>query len=568
CDPDHPKCEAALEHAWGLVLKELGSANGRFIKLVEGKSSEPAAANGGTIDLEELPSTGVTILEENAPEVDSISCGCGLRLELSGLLLKEHNFSCPDQLRGRKGGWYSRDGSAYTYTGATHESLGWPDWLDEWMIVNGIDLSYDCCLYQVYESGSAIGWHADDEVIFAVNGSILTVNLGGQVKFGLRCAAGCVLNDISGACKFEMPAGFQQDHKHCVREASEGRSSLTFRKLKGRPALQHGEGSSVSSDVSMNETELGPATDSEVGSGTDSIDIVTASSELKYQMGVTNWEIKSLKDDIDYLTVPMMGDGNCFWRSIAHCLGMDFNVVKQRCVGITMPDQGLQDELAQCALPNAFTTNAGVYAAVVCLRVNLRIWLPEERLLYKCTYPQSRRMCDLKLSNEHFEPLLIKNGCVVQAIAAALDRDIEEVVNVLDLQGDDDLTQELFKGKGLDFSMVEVVLQIFDIRGHVRNEGVDLLLNENGRLERFFDVTDDHMSFIPRMKDPSHNLLTSAPLNKGFSEHQLHHLFLAGTSVSYLPLRERARVLANSLHQASTGKISSALFHHKENLES
>jgi hypothetical protein len=196
------------------------------VRVVSEKVLKPVTERGSPLEPEADEIRHVTVLRNE-------QCCCGLSLTVSSLPyadLREDVF--PDVMKGRRCAWYSKNLVPYSYTGGSHESLGWPRWLELWMQVNRIPAFYDCMLAQKYEKGGKIGFHSDDEPLFEPGQSILTANLEGDATFSTQCKAGVGHFDLHAAEQFTMPEGMQTDHKHAVVSRSEGRISYTFRVLR------------------------------------------------------------------------------------------------------------------------------------------------------------------------------------------------------------------------------------------------------------------------------------------------------------------------------------------------
>ncbi|AHB87033.1 putative RNA-dependent RNA polymerase [Potexvirus nesignambrosiae] len=194
-------------------------------------------------------SSGESIVVEEAPEgtpVDStptragvLKCGCGMDFEVYDESITRldllNRIETPDQLRGRTAGFYSKSMEPYEYTGAKHESLGWPQWLEDFVTTNSINSAMDHCLIQIYDEGAGIPFHKDDEKCYPKDNPILTVNLTGTAEFKIRPAKRwnrtCthLEHKLGPDSALVMPAGAQKSHQHSVVRCSAGRTSLTFR---------------------------------------------------------------------------------------------------------------------------------------------------------------------------------------------------------------------------------------------------------------------------------------------------------------------------------------------------
>nr|BCA25701.1 RNA-dependent RNA polymerase [Apricot latent virus] len=132
--------------------------------------------------------------------------------------------------RGRGATFFSRDLKGYSYTGFSHESRGWPRFLDDFLDDNIIPKHfYDQCLVQEYSTGHGLAMHRDDEEIYDPNHQVLTVNYSGSAIFCIDCDGTDFEVKLNGPQMLLMPFGFQKDHKHGIKNPSKGRISLTFR---------------------------------------------------------------------------------------------------------------------------------------------------------------------------------------------------------------------------------------------------------------------------------------------------------------------------------------------------
>nr|UCR98357.1 RNA-dependent RNA polymerase [Apple stem pitting virus] len=135
--------------------------------------------------------------------------------------------------RGRGASFYSRDLKGYSYTGFSHQSRGWPDFLDRFLDENKIPRKfYNQCLVQEYSTGHGLSMHKDDEDIYDINHQVLTVNYTGEAIFCIECQNSGFEIKLDGPQMLLMPFGFQVNHKHGIKSPSKGRVSLTFRLSK------------------------------------------------------------------------------------------------------------------------------------------------------------------------------------------------------------------------------------------------------------------------------------------------------------------------------------------------
>ncbi|QCF24338.1 replicase [Grapevine virus M] len=152
------------------------------------------------------------------------------RLEGCSLMALSNDLRCPDDLKGRKAGFYSRNSGFYTYNGGSHKSLGWPTVLQEIANKLGLDEGFDHCLIQSYEEGGKIGFHRDDEKCYDGQQSVVTLNLIGDASFKVKCEHGAQKDySLHSGDVLTMREGAQSAIWHSVRSESSGRMSLTFR---------------------------------------------------------------------------------------------------------------------------------------------------------------------------------------------------------------------------------------------------------------------------------------------------------------------------------------------------
>ena len=153
--------------------------------------------------------------------------------------------------------WMSENGRPYSYGGATDESVGWPDWIQDlarkiagdpaWRFPDATGAAPNVALLNVYQGGrDHVDWHADDEPEIDRRSPIASVSLGAVRKFRIRRArippseAGVRKSEalsLDSGSLLVMPPGFQADWEHRVPPAqSAGRRwNLTFRVYGGSP---------------------------------------------------------------------------------------------------------------------------------------------------------------------------------------------------------------------------------------------------------------------------------------------------------------------------------------------
>ncbi|AXN92352.1 replicase polyprotein [Panax ginseng flexivirus 1] len=193
----------------------------------------------------------VLITEQNG----SVKGDCSIRedsgedksFEVEGFNIKVHAepdlaqfaslLSFPDQLKGRKAGFFAvPEVSHYQYNGGFHENRGWPPFMSNILKICGGFGHYNSCLAQLYDDGSDLKMHRDNEKCYNENHKVLTVCLRGSCTFNF-CSTGksksrgdWVSIEMGPFEWFEMPRSFQAKMLHGVTNCKGERISLTFRR--------------------------------------------------------------------------------------------------------------------------------------------------------------------------------------------------------------------------------------------------------------------------------------------------------------------------------------------------
>ncbi|AFI61519.1 unnamed protein product [american hop latent virus] len=513
---------------------------------------------------------------------EPLVCGCNEDLSYRTLphagLIHEY---FPDKLRNREAAWYAKNGTCYRYSDITHQCLGWPNWIEKWAEVNDLDISgYDCLLAQRYREGGAIGFHADDECIFETGGSILTVNIKGRALFSLAgnvCRKVWELND--GEC-FTMPCGFQQTHKHAVSGCSEGRISFTFRKLKttcvtDKPAPETPQDNASDDGANGSQSIEKPVldADTQMSDSSDSggeLDSVASNREpsLTYEVGCVEftWQPAELSCN-NFKFVKVNGDGNCFWYTLEHFTGVNQRRIKEAARTGASYDSEFSVRLAEQLQDRVMAEEEAISAASYALRARLVIYDFEKQCIVSVGNEVFKQTYFIGLSNEHFSPVLPVNDCLAVAIAAHLDRKVEDVINVLSKQMDEASFMDLWCGKGVDVSFLPLIFEMFNIEALVTGKGEDILINAGAEFKGVYDIVEEHITYLPERKVPHHQVLNTNVGTKGVNKGSLQLLRGSGTMLDYAPEMSRALRLAKNLFQGRTGAISSGLFNDKASLE-
>nr|ARP51830.1 methyltransferase and helicase domain protein [Grapevine leafroll-associated virus 4] len=199
---------------------------------------EPTCETDTTSDSSEQP------IEEVSCEESHLTCSCGIDINV-----KPFTVPAPlpliggDKLNGREAWFYSRNGDPYSYVGGSHNSRGWPNVLNRYIVNTGLNpATFNHCLVQRYATGAGIPYHKDNEAVYPKNNPILTIHVSGEGMFSIRCYSGSGEVLMREPCWFMMPFGFQVSHQHSVTCATV-RVSMTFRStevIKSLNPVNHG----------------------------------------------------------------------------------------------------------------------------------------------------------------------------------------------------------------------------------------------------------------------------------------------------------------------------------------
>ena len=135
--------------------------------------------------------------------------------------------------------YYADPGVAYTYSGVTHESSPWPEYLlPVRERVEGVaGLPFNSLLLNCYRDGKdSIGFHADDEPELGDDPVVPSVSLGATRRFVLRHnrTRERVTYDLTHGSLLLMGGTTQRHWRHAVPKTREPvglRVNLTFRTI-------------------------------------------------------------------------------------------------------------------------------------------------------------------------------------------------------------------------------------------------------------------------------------------------------------------------------------------------
>nr|WOL52723.1 replicase [Carnation latent virus] len=541
----------SLKAPWADVVRSLGACGANFIELEECKDLQGEITYRGEVD------EGLNQWELSRRELDHLHVGASVKLTFWRAFGTEYlNLEACDQMKGREVSWFTRRGNKdYSYNGGNHVDRGWPEVLDHFMELNEISLDYyDCCLFQEYKHGGAIGFHKDDEDIFLNGGSIYTVSYDGDCVFGFKHEALVCEKDLSGAVKFEMPEGFQKTHYHRVRNCSEGRKSLTFRRLKR----------SMGPDVAPSVVQQ--KEDASVGTQTVSVVEELYGSSLRY----TPWDGKGVVSIHD---VP--GDGNCFFHCLALFLRGTHKELREA-VRREVARHKLDDQALHKQLENGVYSETQIIAfACKVFKLEVKIFDFNAKAVVDVSGSDAEYFIELLLLDEHFTLCCLEENCIFKSIADCLGRSIQDVIIAMGKGANQELYKSVVCRSGVDVTMLEAILTIFGIEGHMAVGGDLVVLNEGGRIPASFVLSEKHVAFksLGGSDKPlkvhrsglSGELIdvNVMPVRRKRSNELV--LKVAGSSVDFIASKGKASLLSRSLHQGSTGLICSELFsNHKE----
>nr|WHE45772.1 polyprotein [Peach chlorotic leaf spot virus] len=87
-------------------------------------------------------------------------------------------------------------------------------------------INFNSALVQIYEAGTKLPLHRDDEECYDDDG-VLTINVVGDASFSTTCHDEVI--ELKEGNELLMPPGYQRKFKHAVKVLSEGRMSVTLR---------------------------------------------------------------------------------------------------------------------------------------------------------------------------------------------------------------------------------------------------------------------------------------------------------------------------------------------------
>ncbi|UUB84580.1 replicase [Blueberry virus S] len=494
-----------------------------------------------TRQADEIPEGKSMALECTKSVAAALTCACGMTIPVQDAphsSLKMEYY--PDQLHNRGVAWYSKTDQEYKYNGGSHISRGWPKWLQLWMQANGVDIYYDCMLAQKYSADGKIGFHSDDEPIFAKGASIHTVNMDGNAEFGLECTAGQRFTPLVGNVQFTMPAGFQESHKHAVRKTTGGRVSFTFRKL----------------------AQLNTTTESAVKQPAEIRDEGFDSSIFGVSI-----RVEPLYENVDeaYRVLEVPGDGDCFWHAIGAFTGLSVECMKAGLKNFAGGPEGKARLLRQLE-PQVWAEDESICAICAHQGIDIIVFNMRDNTRMVYTRSGNKKEALLRLQSNHFEPLEPREMCVVKAIAQAVKRKPMDVLAVALKKMGEDFREQICSGKGVMLEVFMALAEIFDVSACILQGTEQLMVNPEGRVKALFRMTNNHISYDGVPDKFKHNEVNVYKQDVALRVEDVVELRELSSLVEYKPSAARAKLLADCLHDGSTGVMCSELYNDKGHL--
>uniref|UniRef100_A0AAU7LL44 Replicase n=1 Tax=Okra mild mottle virus TaxID=3161050 RepID=A0AAU7LL44_9VIRU len=163
--------------------------------------------------------------------------------------------------------------------------------------------------------------------------------------------------------------------------------------------------------------------------------------------------------------------------------------------------------------------------------------------------------------------LMLKNLCVVNAIARALGRREDDIMRVIRRPDYQDLAVNLMQGLGVKVEELEHVFKIFSIKASLLFEGNELMLNPEGNCCCSFELKDNHLSYLSNKLNQVGCVISSGlKHDDSFEKNALIEIGTIGSVIKFRAKNSRANLLADCLHNGSTGVMLSELFNEKGHL--
>nr|QBL75476.1 replicase [Potato virus M] len=541
------QAERGVQNLWSNVVQDVSARKHPLVlkeRKVRAAELPSAVPSEGALEIADVRHIEAAL----GIDLRALQCLCGAQMRQEVVLCSEVGMHVREHVAGAAVGLYAKKGGGMRWGAVELENNGWPRSLDIWMEVNGVDACYDVAIRLQYNREVQLNL-----MIPALGGieracGLTVVNLRKCGAFAVRCSDGGTAEGVDGPHLLTISGAECTDHE-CYMLGLELKNDVVVF-LQRLPIVADIRTAEQAGAVSV-EAVAGPRAEMEV-------------TDLK--VGGVACRESVAQSNQNYKRVSVPGDGSCYWHSIAYLVGMHYLELKKLCTSHVFDDAALNAELELCKAPGAFATHAAIVSSALRLKAEIRVHNASTGRVHTFT-PDSRSMVlDLWLEAEHYEPQVLRNGCVIEAVAQALGRRNADVLAVIEEKCCDEVKQSIQSGQGLNLQHVEIVLHCFGIVGLCALEDKEVKLNPEGTVAYCFDITDNHMSYSGRRKDPCCTLLSGALHGKLFAEPALLDLESCGLRLDFEPNWHRAGILADSMHQGSTGVLGSALFNNKLNL--
>ncbi|QVY47450.1 RNA-dependent RNA polymerase [Agapanthus carlavirus B] len=279
---------------------------------------------------------------------------------------------------------------------------------------------------------------------------------------------------------------------------------------------------------------------------------------------VSSKQVKNSMKTFKEISVP--ADGDCFWHSIGYFVDLNGTEVKsitrEKMTTAMHSDPELHRQMSK---QFEYAEKEAIAAACVAFKMEIRVHLVEGSLVETFDCDGSECAINLKLSRNHFCPVVPKNDCSVIALCEALGRSYSDILKVLSYKENLWMLAEITDGEGASIETVEKMFKVFGLNATLSTaEGVEIL-NEEGRIKRNFTLDEGHLTYIKKGNLDGEERVRVLRRNS-YSPASISLIEKAGTKYDFKPDLKRAKKLSSSLHQGLTGVISSELFNQKREL--
>ncbi|QCG75822.1 RdRp [Sweet potato virus F] len=518
------------------------------------------------------------------------------------------SFHLTDNLNNRVASWHTKGVlTPYKYKGGYHEPKPWLDLFNNILALNGLPSDYyNCVLVQEYKEGGGINFHRDDEDLFEKGARVLTVHLYGTCIFSFSSARETVSFELTEDSFFEMPEHFQEKYYHGVQNCTKGRISMTFRKLTGSveeavtdsPNVENSvedQGKSVEKPIGTKETG-GQGTegggDSEASS--DEGPEISTFGYSKHRLMELDLIVKKYGDEeMNRLLSSKKKVAECDYEGLCRVcaceLGLNEQYLKEKCdhfmqVLPVRAANAISNFILDHNLDTAFISLMGL---IKMFKLQVTVFVPAYGLILQVEGNNGKVIeLNWNLSTQSFELLRCANDCCIRAVADALERPADQIIEAIRNKGGVEIMEEITAGQGLELEHFEKVLALFDICGICFGD-FNTVLNEEGRLLFYFYVEEGHVEHFVKNKSAGksklnalknredlldlkrysgilkpkegnttpHGGISRRPGNQNNYILDLSMIKPASTSVKFVSTKDRFNLIKNSLLVGDTGVL-------------